>query len=52
MRYCTHAILMIDADTILCGPVEEVITQENLEKLYQHPIRTMQDKNTVFYFPK
>jgi len=51
-RYCTHAMLMIDANTILCGPVDAVVTQKNLEKLYQHPIKTIQDKNAVFYFPE
>jgi iron complex transport system ATP-binding protein len=33
-RYCGHALLMYDSGRFRHGPVQEVLTQENLEALY------------------
>ncbi|MEX2353607.1 MAG: ABC transporter ATP-binding protein, partial [Gammaproteobacteria bacterium] len=50
-RFCTHALLMVDADTQIKGPVAEVVTAENLERLYQHPIRMMEADGTRLFYP-
>ena len=51
-RFCTHAMLMVDADTLICGPVSEVVTRQNLELLYRHPIRHIQDNGIGYFFPE
>lgn len=38
LRFCDHAILMFDEGETLSGPRAEVMNQENLERLYQHPL--------------
>jgi iron complex transport system ATP-binding protein len=52
MRFCTHAMLMIDHDNILCGPVEEVLSDENLVRLYKHPVKKIQFDGGSFFFPE
>ncbi|MFQ5658796.1 MAG: ABC transporter ATP-binding protein [Gammaproteobacteria bacterium] len=51
-RFCTHAMLMIDHETILCGLVEEIVIQQNLQRLYQHPIRHIHADGAGFFFPE
>ena len=51
LRFCTHAMLMIDHQSILCGSVQEVITLENLQRLYQHPFRKIEDDGTRLFYP-
>ena len=51
-RFCSHALLMIDRNTLLAGPVEEVITTINLERLYRHGIREVEESGRRFYFPE
>lgn len=46
LRFCTHALLLVDAGTILAGPVAEVINAENLRRLYAHEIRRVGDPAT------
>lgn len=38
MRYCDHVVLLIDHENIIYGTTNEMLTQENLEKLYKHPV--------------
>lgn len=51
-RFCTHAMLMIDHDNILCGPVDDVLSDENLAVLYHHPIKRVQANGSNFFFPE
>jgi iron complex transport system ATP-binding protein len=51
-RFCTHAVLIINSNVILTGKVGDVITTENIEALYNHPIRVFSSNNGKFYFPK
>jgi len=44
-------MLMIDHQSILCGSVQEVITLENLQRLYQHPFRLMVDDGARLFYP-
>jgi len=50
VRFCTHAMLMIDADNIISGPVAEVINKEKLELLYQHPMQQLEGREGCRYF--
>jgi iron complex transport system ATP-binding protein len=52
IRFCTHALLMIEHDNIVCGPVADVLNQENLQILYQHPIKKVEADGSSFFFPK
>lgn len=51
-RFCTHAMLMIDPRTVMCGPVGAVVSQDNLELLYRHPIRQVQANGVNYFFPE
>ena len=51
LRFCTHAMLMINHQSILCGSVPEIITLENLQQLYQHPFRMLEDDRTRLFYP-
>ena len=50
-RFCTHAMLMIDPQTLIRGPIHEVVTRENLELLYRHPIKQIQDDGVSYFYP-
>jgi len=50
-RFCTHALLMTGPDCLLAGPVAEVITGENLEALYRHPLRRVTEQGVSFCYP-
>jgi iron complex transport system ATP-binding protein len=52
MRFCTHVMLMIEHDNIICGPTADVLNTENLATLYQHPIRKIQSDGGSFFFPE
>jgi len=52
VRFCTHAIMMIDHDNIICGPVADVLSDANLAALYQHPIKRIQANGSSFFFPE
>ena len=52
LRFCTHAVLMIDVDTILSGHVNDVITEDNLMKLYQYPVREITSDGNRYYYPE
>lgn len=50
-RYCTHALLMVDANEYIAGPVTGVINRDNLSRLYRHPVGAMSDSGTTLYYP-
>ncbi|MEX2524196.1 MAG: ABC transporter ATP-binding protein [Gammaproteobacteria bacterium] len=52
MRFCSHAMLMIDADTVVTGPVADVIDSNTLSRLYRHTIREVSDNGRRYYFPE
>ena len=41
-RYCSHILLLFGEGEWQAGPVAELLTAENLEKLYQCPVETVQ----------
>lgn len=52
LRFCTHAVLMVDKDTIISGNVENVITEDNLLKLYRYPVRQFVSEGHRYYYPE
>jgi len=50
-RFCTHVVLMLGKDEIVCGPVSEVITRENLNRLYRHPIEEFRSGGNRLFYP-
>ena len=41
VRYCDHALLLFGEGETLAGTVTEIINEENLARLYGHPIRCL-----------
>ena len=41
-RYCTHILMLFGDGDWQAGPVDELLTLENLEKLYQCPVESVQ----------
>ena len=39
MRYCDHVLLLLDNGQVLYGETHAILTQENIEKLYRHPVQ-------------
>ncbi len=52
MRFCTHVMMMIDHDNIICGPLADVLSDENLASLYRHPIKRIEVNCSSFFFPE
>lgn len=52
MRFCTHVMMMINHNNIVCGPVAEVLSTEKLSLLYQHPIKKIQSDGESFFLPE
>jgi iron complex transport system ATP-binding protein len=50
-RFCTHALLMVNADQRISGPVTEVMTTANLQLLYQHTIKEVRQDGVRFFYP-
>ena len=51
-RFCSHVILMLGKDQILCGPVNEIVTLDNLNLLYRHPIHEYRSRDRVLFYPQ
>lgn len=41
VRFCTHALLLVEAGAIIAGPVGAVIDAANLERMYGHGVREL-----------
>ncbi len=52
LRYCDHAILLFGEGETLAGPTNEILTQENLEKLYLHPLNRVGGDWGQAYLPR
>ena len=50
-RFCTHIMLMINPDDIVTGKVEDVLTEDNLARLYQFPIRSVETESGSVFLP-
>ena len=50
-RYCSHIMLMISPDDIVSGRVDEILTDENLARLYQFPIKEIETNEGRIFLP-
>jgi len=50
-RFCTHIMLMIGPNDIVTGKVEDVLTEENLARLYQFPIKSVATESGRVFLP-
>ena len=42
MRYCDYILLLLDNEQVVHGRTDEILTQENLEKLYGHTMHCIE----------
>jgi iron complex transport system ATP-binding protein len=50
-RFCDHALLLFGADALTYGTTAEVLTEENLERLYGFPIARLQTEQGNIFSP-
>jgi iron complex transport system ATP-binding protein len=50
-RFCDHVLLLFGDGAAVAGATEEVLTENNLARLYQHPIHTTDGSGRRLYYP-
>ncbi len=50
-RFCTHIMLMISPDDIVTGQVGDVLNEDNLGRLYQFPVKSVETKSGRVFLP-
>ena len=50
-RYCTHIVMLLGQGDWQAGPVAELLTRENLERLYQCPVEVVQTSGGRRFLP-
>lgn len=50
-RYCSHILMLFGDGAWQAGPVDELLTLENLERLYQCPVESVQTANGKRFLP-
>lgn len=51
-RFCSHALLLFGHGEVVSGNLDEVLTEENLERLYLHPIQKIEGEWGQTYLPR
>lgn len=51
-RYCHHALLLFGDGNWLAGPVADIVTAENLSRLYGHPLRRIAGTPYPVFIPE
>jgi iron complex transport system ATP-binding protein len=51
LRYCGRALLLFGGGEWLEGPAADVLTAENLSRLYGHPLRRLDDSGRPVFVP-
>lgn len=51
-RYCSHILMLTGDGAWQAGPVDELLSPENLEKLYQCPVESVQTSNGTRFLPR
>jgi iron complex transport system ATP-binding protein len=52
VRYCNRFLLLFGEGESLQGNAEAVLTRDNLERLYQHPLQAIQGPQTTYWLPQ
>lgn len=50
-RYCDHALLLFDDGEHMTGHCHEVINRDNIGRLYDYPMRCLEDSGKEIYLP-
>ena len=50
-RYCNHMLMLFGDGGWRAGPVDELLNRENLEKLYQCPVESIQTLTGTRFLP-
>ncbi len=50
-RFCSHALMLFGHGEVVCGTIDGVLTEQNLERLYLHPIQKVAGKWGQAYLP-
>jgi iron complex transport system ATP-binding protein len=51
-RYCSHILMLLGDGAWQAGPVNELLNLENLEKLYQCPVESVQTSSGKRFLPR
>ncbi|HEX8989281.1 MAG TPA: ABC transporter ATP-binding protein [Rhodocyclaceae bacterium] len=51
-RWCGHALLLFGDGEWCAGPVDEIVTAENLSRLYNHPLRRLDGAPYPVFIPE
>ena len=52
LRYCDRFLLLFGDGQCVKGSAAEIITQENLDRLYQHPLQSLQGPDGPVWLPQ
>ena len=52
VRYCNHFLLLFGHGETVQGTATAVLTQENLERLYQHPLHAIAGPQGTVWLPQ
>jgi len=52
LRYCDHAVLLFGKGETIAGSAKDVLTRENLERLYMHPLNKLDGEWGQAYLPR
>jgi len=51
VRYCTHALLLFGNGETIQGPLSEILTTDNLQRLYGIPIQKLETDTHTYFYP-
>ena len=51
VRFCTHVLMLTGDGGEISGPVDQVLTAENLTRTFKHPINELMDSDKKIYIP-
>ena len=51
VRYCDHALLLFGENELLAGAVADIVNEENLARLYGHPVRRLTGRDGDVWTP-
>lgn len=51
-RFCDKVLLLIDGNTFLAGSREEILTEENLSRAYDCPIKSISQQGIRLFYPQ
>lgn len=52
VRYCDHLVLLLENGRVATGPTAEVLSEENLQALYHHPLYRLEGPKGPLWVPR